>query len=377
MNTYQHRPGPFALGINPLSTGKAIMFFALLYCMGTLMWASLPATAGAALTDNAPLIATFVLPLGLILFRMLSRLLGAPWFAVVVIILLATVAGIASVALPYEEATALVYTSFPFVALAAALWASLLACIIGRPLTSRRLPSIVLHTGLMLALAGVFVSMLFRVNGYMSLEHAQASSQARLRDARLFLTDDAGRTLWLAVPTASARADRQRLSMARMADLSLQLLHDPGTGGGVLSVFAEDGQESANATLRWGGTPGTLELGESNYMVRFGPGVLELPFEVTLHDSGVQYYPASRLPRHFHADVTVEEATSGIKRNATLLVNHPLRVGGYNISLHSVDTRGAVLEISRDPGAGVLFLGGALAVAGFSWGLVKRHGRTS
>jgi len=377
MADFDEKRSPFALRVNPLPEGKALVFFALLYALGALIWANLRLSAGAELDEHGTLIAAFLLPLALVVFQMLRRLLRAPWFAIVLIAALAATSAVASVALSPEAAVALVYRTFPFAALGLALAGSLAACILGRPLTRRGLGSILLHGGLLLVLFGAFGSLFFRVNGYMALRQGESASEARLRDFRLSLVDATGRKATLSVPCRGADRDMGNIYRARMGRVSLQMVYETGAGGSLLRVFAQEGAQSDSAEVYYGGAPGVLELAESRYMVRFGPGVIRLPFEIGLEESGVEFYPASRLPRQYRAAITLSDLSGGGKRNATLRVNHPVRAGGYDILLNSVDEAGALLEVSRDPGAPVLFAGGAIAVMGFCWGLARRLRKAS
>jgi len=377
MDGNRNQQSLYALHIRPLSEGKAVVFFGFLYVFGSLIWANIRGAATAGIRDDAILIGVLLLPFVVIIFRMLTRLLVAPWFTIVLVASLAVILAAASVALPGEAAVVMVYRTFPFAALGAALMGSLLACILNRPLTRAGLPSAILHAGLIIGLVGAFTSLLFRVNGYVSLREGETASRARLRNFRLSLTDHEGRTFSVEIPAQAARPDVSNPYAARMGEVVLNMLYDTGRGGGVLRVFAEKGPESDTLALRYGGPPGVLEVGESVYMVRFGPEEIELPFEVTLEQARVEFYPASRLPRRYHAEVTVRGRAGGVKRSGSLRVNHPLAVSGYLLLLNSVDARGAVLEVSRDPGARIVFAGGLIAVAGFAWGLFRRLGRTT
>lgn len=71
--------------------------------------------------------------------------------------------------------------------------------------------------------------------------------------------------------------------------------------------------------------------------------VQELPFVIQLNKFSVDYY-TSGMPKNFISNVTVTSKKSGIKKEATLRVNHPLTVDGVTIYQASFGDGGSDLN---------------------------------
>jgi len=371
---------PFAFGLYPLRERTARWCYVTLYVFGSLVWANLPPEAARELREHLGVLAIFLLPAALVVFRMLSRLLSSGRFAAAIVAALVLVTAGSAVVLPAEAAVARVYETFPFVALGATLAGSLLACILSRPFSWRGLPALALHAGLVVAIAGAFVSLLFRENGYVRLEPGESASSALRRDYVLTLRREGGGTLRLRLPFEGTGREDSRTYTAGSGEVRLRAQYRRGARGRRLTIFASDRTASDTAELAYGGAPGTLEIGGERYMVDFGPSQLRLPFTLTLEEAWAEYYGQSRIPKEYRARVRIT-STAGAAETALLRVNEPASRAGWDILLNSVSSSGAVvLEAARDPGAPVLFAG-ALVAAGallFSLALkIKAGGRAA
>jgi hypothetical protein len=360
--------------VHPLTEGKALVFYALSYVSASFIWASIRTTDVQRLREAAPLIFAFSLPLLLIVARMISSLLRAAWFALAIGGAMAIVSAAATFALPTDAAVARVYRTFPFVALGATLAACIAGCMLSRPFNRRRIGSLVMHAGLLLTLAGAFVSLVMRFNGYVTLFEGRTSSTATARDYTLTLTPADGDAVTFVLPF-EGKGDRLGYKYTlTLGGARLDTLFERSSFGvHRLTIFASDETSSGTAELIYDEAPSVLTIGDDSWMVRFGPSRRELPFSLTLDESEVEFYPASALPKHFRADVTISRGEAGAKRSATVAVNHPAGEAGYDVLLVSVTPGGeTVFEVSRDPGAKLVFLGGAVAIAGLLAGLARR-----
>ena len=88
---------------------------------------------------------------------------------------------------------------------------------------------------------------------------------------------------------------------------------------------------------------------------------ISLPFEVTLTDFHIDYYPDSISPRQFTSDIIVEGKAMSVS------VNNPCSVQGYTLYQDSYDWEAlqyTVLQVVSDPWLPVVFLGMTLLALG-------------
>ena len=379
METFGKNRSPFALPLYPLSEGKALVLFAALYVCGALVWANLPVATAGEIRERWGILVVVLLPATLVVFRMLSRLLRAAWFAIAIIASLTVVAAGAAVLLPTEAALARVYRTFPFVALGAALAASITACILARPWHRRNISYIILHTGLLVVLLGAFVSLLLREGGFVVLERGTSADAMTLRDFKVTIADESGGTISLRLPFEGVSGRLGRSRVLRAGALRVTALYEPSSGTfGLprLTLLAADGDAAGSVEVSYGGMPGVLQVGDSSYMVTFAPTRVALPFEMTLDDCRTVLYDGSLIPKEYQADITITSKGDSGKRSETLRVNHPVAEGPYDIYLSDISPDGSVtLQVSRDPGARVVFGAGVLVIAGLVMGFVARMRR--
>ena len=93
----------------------------------------------------------------------------------------------------------------------------------------------------------------------------------------------------------------------------------------------------------------------------------ELPFRVRLDSFEIDTYPGTRRPAMFRSRVVVL-AGSGAEHPAVIEMNRPLEHAGFNFFQSSYQIQGGremtILQVSRDPGEAIVFLGYVLLVAG-------------
>ena len=100
-----------------------------------------------------------------------------------------------------------------------------------------------------------------------------------------------------------------------------------------------------------------------------------LPFSLRLDDFEMDLYPGTGRPAMFRSRVTVRDG-SGPERPAVIEMNRPLYHGGYSFFQSSYQITGgremSILQVSRDPGQGIVFWGYGLLVFGMLVVLVTR-----
>ncbi len=379
METFGENRSTFALPLYPLSEGKALVLFAMLYVCGAIVWANLPTATAGGIHEHWGILVVVLLPAALVVFRMLSRLLRAAWFAIAIIASLTVVAAGAAILLPTEAALARVYRTFPFVALGATLAASITACILARAWNRSNIPYLILHIGLLVIVLGAFVSLLLREDGFVVLERGASARSMTLRDFNVTIADESGGTIRLRLPFEGMFGRLGYRHILQAGPLRLTAFYEPSRGGAGrprLTLLATDGAAAGSIEVSYGETPGVLQLGDSSYMVAFAPTHIAMPFEITLDDFRTVFYAGSFIPKEYRADITISSKEDSGKRSETLRVNHPVTEGPYDIYLSDISPDGSVtLQVSCDPGARMVFGAGVLAIVGLVMGFVARMQR--
>jgi cytochrome c-type biogenesis protein CcsB len=110
---------------------------------------------------------------------------------------------------------------------------------------------------------------------------------------------------------------------------------------------------------------------ESNLVFRSADGEVppyELPFKIRLKDFQMDRYPGTMRPSMFRSLVDVVDPRAGGDHAAVIEMNKPLAWGGFRFfqsSYQQADGREmSILEVSRDPGQAVVFVGYTLLVLG-------------
>ncbi|MCM2268979.1 MAG: cytochrome c biogenesis protein CcsA [Thermoanaerobaculia bacterium] len=109
--------------------------------------------------------------------------------------------------------------------------------------------------------------------------------------------------------------------------------------------------------------------GEASNLVYLADGddaPYELPFKVRLDAFEIDNYPGTRRPAMFRSRVVVLGATQ--EHPAVIEMNRPMSHGGFRFFQSSYQIQGGremtILQVSRDPGELIVFVGYALLVAG-------------
>lgn len=121
----------------------------------------------------------------------------------------------------------------------------------------------------------------------------------------------------------------------------------------------------------WAALFGSPDVSRSRMIVGYGQPqkmayssdgkVISLPFEVTLTDFHIDYYPDSISPRQFTSDIIVDGKTMSVS------VNSPCYIQGYTLYQDSYDWEAlqyTVLQVVSDPWLPVVFLGMTLLALG-------------
>lgn len=267
-----------------------------------------------------------------------------------------------------------VYGSWWFAALGVLAAANIAACAFRRKGATAHY--LLIHAGLVVVVAGAFVTRLFRFEAELPLRTGQASDKAytgrqawrlpfsaRLDDFRLeYYAEPAG---ILTVENAGGRRD---IAAVPGAELAL-----PAARLKVLRTARDFGltrdRQVVDKSPYWLNPAAQVEISSGGkrskaWVFANFPGMHEdgLPFRLL-------YSVEQAEIKNFVSAVTV--TYQGGEKAAEIAVNKPLRVAGYTLyqtSYDPADARYTLLTVTRDRGAWVVYAGFGLLLAGiFLW----------
>lgn len=278
--------------------------------------------------------------------------------------------------------------------------------------TRRRAGVLALHAGLVVLLAGEFVTGFMADEGLMAIDEGAASSFVEdVRAAELAVIDpsDPERDRVVTVPgwmLAEAAASGEpvtdpRLPFAVRVDAwfpHAALFHAHGdtraTAGVGLEARAEprpratgvDGAQTdtpaAYITLmREGDTlgvwmvsaalpgPQRVEVGEAAYGIALRYRRTYLPFTIHLNDFRHDTFTGTSIPRNFSSDVRIVDPARGTDREVRIWMNNPLRYAGLTFyqASYKPDGTGTVLQVVRNPGWLMPYVACVLVGGGMVW----------
>jgi len=359
--------GEFGFKLRPLAPGPAAWAFVLLYMVSSLLVAGLPPDAIADMRKYWGVVVFLGLPVILIIFRLLFAVFENVWFAVTIIGMLTVVSATAAVLLPVDAAMAMVFRTYPFAALGASLGLSLVACILKRRWNRDGLPYVALHLGLVIALAGGFLSLFLRTSGMIVLKQGSTASSFELNDYVLSVTSPDGTISRIPIPFGPYGPPECDTAVGRLA-LKVTRMSSPREQVSTVAVTGQEGGDSATAQLLYKDPPQPFKVGSKEYRIALDSTTISLPFSIALTNSETAYYPGGTVPKSYTADIALASIASPAVAIASRIgVNSPIRRDGFEIFLYALDGTTGVFEIVRDPGALVLFVGGAVFFIALAW----------
>jgi cytochrome c-type biogenesis protein CcsB len=121
-----------------------------------------------------------------------------------------------------------------------------------------------------------------------------------------------------------------------------------------------------------------VPLEDMSLKLAYGSKKITLPFSLKLNRFELERYAGSMSPSSYASEVTLIDATKGIKEDHRIFMNNVLDYGGYRFfqSSYDQDEKGTVLSVNRDFwGTWITYLGYALMIIGFVWTLFNKNSR--
>ena len=264
----------------------------------------------------------------------------------------------------------------------------------------------VVHAGLILLVAGEFVTGAFQVDTRMTIEQGQTVDYLEsYRQMELVVSDltDPARSEEYGIPDSRLRAGAAiplpgtpiTLKVKRFyvnAALSPRGPNDPpsladrGVGAGVTLTEAPPAasDKEVNATSAFVepvaggrsygtwlvsavlGAPQTFMHEGRTYMLSMRPRRYHLPYSLTLKKFSHDIYPGTDIPKNFSSLVHLSNPARGEQRDVLIYMNQPLRYDGkafYQASYGKGDTL-SVLQVVANPGWLLPYLSCALITLG-------------
>ncbi|HEY7724184.1 MAG TPA: cytochrome c biogenesis protein ResB [Anaeromyxobacteraceae bacterium] len=273
------------------------------------------------------------------------------------------------------------------------------------------------HAGLVLLIAGEFVTSLFQIDTRMAIEEGQTSNYVESpRELELVVRDATDREREVGIPGAlletgavvTVPGTPLSLRVARYhpnADFRMRAPSDPpspatmGVGGSVAvqplpPVTTDDGSDRAAAFVEplAGGrsygtwlvsnvlaTPQSFVHEGRTYFLSMRPRRWHLPYSLTLKKFRHDVYPGTDIPKNFSSLVHISNPGRGEERDVLIYMNQPLRYEGrtfYQASFGKNDTL-SVLQVVRNPGWLIPYFACTLVTAGllYHFAITMRRAR--
>lgn len=357
--------------VTPLTAGKALVLFALIYVGLVVGWANLSGSAASDARNYWPVFVIIGTPMGLIVLRMLSAILAQGWFVATLTIAFVAIAVAAVVMLPVEAAYAFVYRSPAFVLLGASAAVSLAASILLGPWKRSTRAYLILEAGALVALSGALVNVNGHATGAVTITKTRPVSALSMNDFVLTLVTADGRWSTVKLPVEDVSGKRA-LAGYRVMEKPVRLVAEyvPGEADVTppqvrLTASTDSKLVTFTAPYEAGFVP--IEMGDTKLRVAFGPTLLGLPFEMRLDYAGEEDIRPDAAPPAADASVTLKDIHSGQSVRKDLKLGVALKASGFRIRLRAVEKpTAATIAITRDPGTGIFAAGVgicALAVA--------------
>lgn len=316
--------------------------------------------------------------------RILGRLwrhLGALPLAVLLLLALAFTGLAATLYEARHGTTAVqrdVYRAPWFTLLLALLALNLVAALAQRyPWRARQAGFVLAHAGLLMLLAGAWVSRAFGLDGELALPQGATSDRVTLRATSLQVLVPGQEPVLFPVaferPPAPGlgREVRFRLpggELVLVAEDYGPWRQDDAGAAPTLAVklrLEAGGQRGTSLWLPWLSAR-TLSLGARTVRVGFLAPEVALPFRVTLLAFETLHYPGSQRPASYSSLVAIADPERGLSRH-TLSMNRPLHHRGYVLfqaGLTNTEAVTVTFTVVRAPGLPAVYLGALLVVAG-------------
>ncbi|PIW18033.1 ResB protein required for cytochrome C biosynthesis [bacterium (Candidatus Blackallbacteria) CG17_big_fil_post_rev_8_21_14_2_50_48_46] len=261
----------------------------------------------------------------------------------------------------------------------------------------------IIHSGLILLLAGEGLTGLMAAESNMSIDEGSSSNYSEdIRHPELAIIDGSdAKTDWVTVvPESKLRSGRliqdPQLPFDIQVDRFLKnsaLDRDPKGGFTAKGMPEVSGTQSAQGgidmpsalitlykpgttqvlgsytTSTWLKSPHKLEVNGKNYDLALRFARSYKPYTLFLKDFRFDRYPGTEIPKNFESTVRILDPEQQVDREVRIWMNHPLRYRGetYYQASYKPDESGTVLQVVQNPSWLIPYISCILVTFGLLW----------
>ncbi|MFC2587092.1 MAG: cytochrome c biogenesis protein CcsA [Campylobacter sp.] len=308
-------------------------------------------------------------------------------FIIFILLVLAVAAGTATFLESFydtQTAKILVYDAIWFEAVMLCLAVSLTGVIIKTKM-HRKFGVFTLHLAFIVIILGAFLTRYFGEEGVLHLREGQSSDE--MVSVKPFLQISAANELF-EIPLNLASVGGNDFEISKTINskkFSVKFVsYKPTPKGerGKLTVKAGfEGEPQKELVLRggagWISEPAVLEQSGERVGIAWGSKKIKLPFFIELVKFKLERYAGSQSPSSYASDVKVLSKDGKSLLEYEIFMNRPLTYDGIKFFQSSYDTdeKGSALEVNRDPGKWVTYLGYFMLCVGFLANFFSRGSR--
>ncbi|MGP1580312.1 MAG: cytochrome c biogenesis protein CcsA [Wolinella sp.] len=249
----------------------------------------------------------------------------------------------------------------------------------------RRFGAFVLHSAFIVIILGAFLTRYFGEEGVLHVREGESSNE--MVSVKPFLQIFSGEEL-LEIPLNLAQVGNNNFKISKIINsknFNVEFVsYEPAPQGerGRLVVNAGfEGEQKKELSLLggagWISDPATFEQNGEFIEIAWGSKIVKLPFSIELVKFKLERYAGSQSPSSYSSDVRVIDNDGNRLLEYKIFMNHPLTYNGAKFfqSSYDIDEMGTILEINRDPGKWVTYLGYFMLCVGFLGNFFTRGSR--
>jgi len=172
----------------------------------------------------------------------------------------------------------------------------------------------------------------------------------------------------------------QKLSLSGMIMPVSVSTENSVTGKDAFEIELRYGTELRKTYLYdvYNGEPDTtvVSIDNKDFVLTFGPDIIEFPFFVMLEDFKLERYPGSSSPSGYRSEVVLIDKENDVNMPYSIYMNNILKYKGYRFyqSSYDPDERGTILSVNHDmAGMLVTYTGYAMLFVFILFSLINRN----
>ncbi len=249
----------------------------------------------------------------------------------------------------------------------------------------RRFGAFVLHSAFIVIILGAFLTRYFGEEGVLHVREGESSNE--MVSVKPFLQIFSGGEFF-EIPLNLAQVGNNNFKISRIINsknFNVEFVsYEPAPQGErsrlIINAGFEGEQKKELSLLGgagWISDPAIFEQNGEFIEIAWGSKIVKLPFSIELVKFKLERYAGSQSPSSYSSDVRVIDDDGNRLLEYKIFMNHPLTYSGAKFfqSSYDIDEMGTILEINRDPGKWVTYLGYFMLCVGFLGNFFTRGSR--